>query len=480
MDTIRDHAVDTIQQQTNATPPDLPYDPAMEPIPVKERVAYGLGDLASNLAFTAASTFILFYYTDFAGIAPAAAGMIILLAKLFDGGSDILFGVLVDRTKSKHGKARPWLLWMAIPFAVTLVLAFSVPDIGDTGKQIYAFLTYTLMMAGAYTAINIPYGVMGALMTQDPQQRSLLNIFRMSMALIGGLIVNALTMVLVQAFGNDGRAWQITFTIYAVIGMILFYICFKGTKERVKPAENSQEKKQDVPVKTGMIALIKNKYWVILLVVGLLMFIGQGAMGAGLYFFQYVVGNVQLFGLSMMASLFAMLIALAVFSAPLLKKYGKRNTVIVGSVINLIGCVIIAVNSTNLVVVMTGVVIKGLGMGFMTSCFFAMVADTIEYGEYQSGIRTEGLTYSSSSFGGKVGAGLGAGLVGLVLSMGGYIAGADTQTDSALLSITFLYVWLPLITSITTILLMLPYKLDQEYAQIIAHLRNKSSIESES
>lgn len=183
----------------------------VEKISISEKIAYGGGDLASNLILVLAGTYVTFFYTDTLGLNAGIVGMIMMVSRLFDGISDIVMGFIVDKTKSKHGKARPWLLWLALPIAISLVLMFAVPNLGDTGKYIYVAITYNLVTTVLYTAINIPYGAMTALMTRDQDQRMSINVFRMLMAQIGSLLINAFTLPIVNALGGTGnkKAWVI-------------------------------------------------------------------------------------------------------------------------------------------------------------------------------------------------------------------------------------------------------------------------------
>lgn len=439
-------------------------------ISLGEKFGYGIGDLASNLVFSAIGTFMTFFYTDVAGITAAAIGTMMLISRIFDGGSDIAMGFIIDRTKSKHGKARPWILRMAVPFGVTAVLLFSVPDFSPTGKIIYAFITYNLMSTIIYTAINVPYGVMNSLITQDQYQRSVLNIFRMVLAMVGMLLVNALTIPLVKAFGDGEAGWQKTFMLFGGISTVLFLITFGTTKERVKPADN--DAKKDVPFKDGMKALKTNYPWMILVVLCVFVFIGQGLFGSFIYYAQYILGSDGHVSLMMMAMVIPMIVGM-IAMAPFIKKFGKRNVAMGGSIIAIIGQIVMLTAPTDLTTILIGMAIKGVAFGPLAGTMFAMVADTIEYGEWKSGVRTEGLVYSAASFGTKVGAGLGVALIGWTLSAGGYVGGAEVQTESALSAIKMLFLYVPIVIAVVQFTLLAFYKLDKQYPQIVEELHNR-------
>ena len=442
-------------------------------ISFKEKLGYGVGDLASNLIFAAVSSFLLFYYTDVVGVSAAAVGTIILFSRLFDGFTDIGMGAIVDKTKTRHGKARPWLLWMAIPYAIAAFLLFSVPELGPVAILVYIAITYNLIHL-IYTAINIPYGVLNSLITQDQYQRSTLNIFRMFMALAGTVIIIFFTIPMVELLGGGKQGWQFTFTIFAVIAAILFLITFLSTKERVQAATASGESHK-VPLKVGFKALMKNKYWMLMVVFATVTYAAMG-LGGGLniYYAQYILGNPALVGPLGFAGLFPMMIGI-LFVAPIIKKLGKRNAIIAGTVLGALGTVLILINPTSWTLVLIGSIIRGIGGVPLVASIFAMLADTIEYGEWKSGIRTEGLVYSAGSFGTKVGMGLGAAAMGWALSYGGYIGGAAEQSASAITTITALFIYVPLVFAAIQILLLSFYKLDKEYPTILKELQERKS-----
>lgn len=445
--------------------------PAGSSIAFKEKFGYGLGDLASNLIFGAVAMFLLFYYTDVAGASAAAVGTIILFSRFLDGFTDIGMGAIVDKTRSKHGKARPWLLWMAIPYTISAIMLFTVPDLGPVGMLIYIAITYNLVHI-IYTAINIPYGVLNARMTQDSYQRATLNIFRMFLALVANIIIMFFTLPLVEMFGGGKTGWTVTFTIFGVAAGIIFLITFMTTKERVTAVNMDQAK---VPTMTGVKALFKNKYWALMVVFALVSYTGLGLNGGlGVYYAQYILENPALVGPLGFAGLFPALIGL-LFVAPIIKKYGKRNSMIFGLLLGLIGTVVILIDPTNVALVLTGSIIRGIGGVPFAGSFFAMLADTIEYGEWKTGVRTEGLVYSAGSFGTKVGMGLGAAIMGWCLTLGGYVGGLTEQSDSAISMITFLFVWIPAIIAVIQLVILVFYKLDKQYPQILADLHARKN-----
>lgn len=445
-------------------------------IRVGERVAYAGSDLGFNLVFVAIGTYLTFFYTEVAGIPATTVGTIFLAARLLDGFWDLLIGVLMEKFHSRFGKARPWLLYLAIPYGVSAALLFTAPNFGGTGKVIYAFVTYMLSAVIIYTAMNVPYGVLNALITKDQAQRGLLNTYRMIGAYAGALTVAALTMPLVNATGGGAGSWTLAFGLYGVIAASLFFITFKFCTERVGAAQQSAPgaepavPAQPFRVGPGVRSLLRNKYWLMLVLFGVLLFTAYSLMGIYPYYAKYTLGNENL---STMMFTFRTLIEFGgVFLAlPFIKRIGKRNITLAGCLAIIAGQCTIALAPTSLPVVLTGLGIAGVGVGGMFAVLFAMIGDTIEYEEWRSGIRAEGLVYAGATFGQKMGGAVGGMAVGWFLGFGGYLEGdSASQPASALHMIDFVFIWLPLVFAVPMALVMVFYRLDKEYPQIISDL----------
>lgn len=416
-----------------------------EKITVGEKIAYGGGDLASNLILVLTSTFVTFFYTDALGLNAGIIGTIMLFSRVFDGVSDMLMGFVMDQVKSKRGKARCWLYWLAIPIALATVLVFLVPNIGDTGKYIFVIITYNLVTTFLYTMINIPYGALTSLMTRDQNQRTVINIFRMFMAQVGSLIINAFTLPLINAVGGstEQKSWIIVSVMYGILAAALFFICYAKTEERVTISSEQEEK---ISFGESFKLIMKNNYW--LLIVGVWVFtalsMGIG-MSVGTYYAKYVLGNENLAGFLTSIALIPTLVCMP-FVAPLSQKYGKRN------------------------------VVKGVGSAALTGTLFAMVADTIEYGQWKTGKRVEGMLYSSTTFGAQIGAGVGMAVSMGILGAAGYVGTAAVQTESAMSAITGLYLYAPIPFMIALPILYYFYKLDKIYPQVMEDLEKRENV----
>lgn len=442
-----------------------------------ERFSYGCGDFGCNIIYTAMSAFLLFYYTDYAGVSALAVGTIMMVSRVFDGCSDIIMGVIVDRTRSRFGKARPWLLRMCVPFAVSGVLLFSVPvSWAAAPKLVYVFITYNLVSTVIYTAINVPYSALNALMTQDPYERSVLSIFRNLLATAGTLTINTFTLPLVERFGNTPSAWTKTFCVFGLLSIAAFMINFLGTRERVKPAAAKKgENAADVPFKEGIKALFHNKYWIMMTGMLALFFLMYSVNGGSTVFYaKDILGNKDL--VALINGIFNVVQIVGMFFiAMLVKRLGKRNVFSIGLVLDIIGMLILNFSGGAMGVIVISSVIRGLGNACGGATMWAMVSDTIDYGEWKTGYRTEGLVNSACSFGYKIGNGIGSALLGLILEVGGYMGQAAVQPASALTSIKVCFVWIPIGIYVAGLVIMRFYRLDSEFAGIIEDLKKRGT-----
>ena len=426
-----------------------------------ERFAYGCGDFGCNIIYTAMSAFLLFYYTDYAGVSAMAVGTIMMISRV------------VDRTHSRFGKARPWILRMCIPFAISGVLMFSVPaSWSSTPKLVYVFITYNLVSTVIYTAINVPYSALNALMTQDPYERSVLSIFRNLLATAGTLTINTFTLPLVEYFGNNASAWTKTFVVFGFVSIAAFLCTFFGTKERVRANEAGEQKvEENVPFVTGIKALFQNKYWIMMtgmLALFFLMYSVNG--GATVYYAKDILGDKNL--VSTINGIFNIVQILGMFFiAMLVKKFGKRNVFSLGLILDIIGMLVLNFSGGSMPIIVVSSVIRGIGNACGGATMWAMVSDTINYGEWKTGYRTEGLVNSACSFGYKIGNGIGSALLGVILEVGGYVGNAAAQTASALTSIKICFVWIPIAVYVCGLIIMKFYHLDKEFDGILADLK---------
>ncbi|WP_018922659.1 MFS transporter [Salsuginibacillus kocurii] len=430
----------------------------------REMWAYGVGSFGIFAVWSLMSSFLTYYYTDVVGITAGAVGTLMLLARLFDGVTDLGMGSVVDKTKSKYGKARPWLLWLTIPLGIATVLLFSVPDIGATGAIIYAYVSYIGFVL-IYTAVSIPYKTLLGVMTQHQHSRSISNIYAAVFILSGNLLVVAFTQPLAAAIG-----WSALAFIYGLLIVITLYITFFKVKERAATAAHKTEIEK-VPVKIGFQALVKNKFWLIITLYCATFYTTIGlTQGAAMYYAQYIIGNVDYFPLIGIASALPMLIGVF-FIKPFVRRWGKRNVAMTGALIFIIGQCIKLADPYSLLLFLSGHVLVGIGLMPAIALTFAMINDTIEYGEWKTGVRTEGLVNSGTSVGIKVGTGIGLALIGWLLGFGGYVGGSPEQSTLALQMILALNLYIPLALGLVKMILLYLFKVDHNYPDILADLQ---------
>ncbi|SDY14817.1 glycoside/pentoside/hexuronide:cation symporter, GPH family [Evansella caseinilytica] len=442
---------------------------------MREKFTYGFGNLGANLLITTANTFIIYFYTEVVGIAVATVGTLLLVARIFDGITDVGMGIIVDKTKSKHGKSRPWLLWMAVPYGLAIIMLFSSPEFGDTGKVIYAFITYVFALSIVYTATTVPYNAMIGTLSQHQKDRGHLSIFRTAFGFTGALAVSMMTLPIVSFFGDGKKGWMITAVIYGVVASLLFILVFKSTKERVMPVASAiAGQKQKMPLTQSLKTLVKNKYWLIVIVVMLVTFINSGLSGVNVYYAQYILGNPNLVG-AMGFAQFLPIIGMMLFMGPIMKRFSNRDVCIGGMIISILSSFVIMIDPANMTIVMIGLALRGIGGAPLLVAGYAMLADTVEYGEWKTGIRNEGMTFSAATFGEKVGTGIGGMLLGTLMGLGGYVGGQAVQSATALSSIKAVFIYVPIVAGVIAVILLTFYKLDKIYPQIIAELQQQKS-----
>lgn len=440
-------------------------------VSLREKICYGLGDSACNVVYGLCSTLLTFFYTDYVGVSAAVVGIIFLITRLFDGVSDIIMGFITDRTKSKYGKARPWILWMSVPYAVTFVLLFFVPANASVMVQaIYIFVTYNLVNTVVYTALNLPYSTMASLITRDQKSRTSTQAIRIFCGPMGKMVVTISTIPLVQAFGNTQRSWIIVSCIFAVAALILLLVCFFNIEERVV-IEAAQSQK--ISVGQNLKALFSNQYWAICL--GLWGFMVMMSTVSGTittYYCKYLLGNEALYSPIYAAELIAQSVLVLIVPHFVLR-FGKRNLTLGGILLVVVAQLVWMSNPLSVPVAMVSAVIRGLGVAPLWACVFPMIADCAEFGQWKTHVRQDGMIFSAASVGSKLGGGLASAGIGLLMSSVGYNGLAAVQSAEALAMIQAICMYAPIVFSAIIVVLCLMYKLDKLYPQVIADLKKR-------
>jgi len=430
---------------------------------IKEKVGYGLGDTASHFVWDMVGFWLLFFYTDVYGISAAAAGTIMLIARFWDMAIDPVIGVVSDRTNTRWGKFRPYILFGAVPYAVLAVLTFTTPDFGEVGKIIYAGATYVLLMT-AYAFINLPYSALGAVMTDDTYERAGLNTYRFIAGFGGQFIVTGLALTLAEFFGGGDKAqgFQYTLFLFAALSLIFFFITFKTTRERVQPPKDQKNS-----IKEDVKNLFNNKAWVILAIVGIVSFVMFAMQNAAIaYYFKYYLGrenNVQLFNV---IGTVALIVALPL-SKPLAKRFGNKRVFIGSSLISGLFFMLIYLPGVNdLTTIYVFNIIAKMAYAPAVPLLWTMIADAADFGEWKTGRRATGLYFSAAVFAQKAGWGIGAAVAGWILAISQFVPNVE-QTDTAITGIKLLVSVIPGILYMSCALFMLFYKIDAKTTDLM-------------
>lgn len=422
------------------------------------RIGFASADLASNLVWQMISLYLLFFYTNVMGLGAAAVATMFLITKIIDGVTDIIVGFLIDKTKTRMGKSRPWILGGAIPFGITLILCFSVPDISESAKLIYSYITYSLLSL-AYTIVNIPLGSLLPALTEDPVERTNLVTTRMFFATIGSTIVAAFTLPMVNLFGqgNDAIGFKIVAIIFAVISVILFFFSVANTRE-ISTLTNEGK----VSIVKNLAGMMKCKIFWVNNIVAFFMF-GGGIIGSAslTYYFLYVVQNPMLASIS--ATLLTVVGLLGNVMPPFLIKYmSKKNGIILGSLVSAIGIFIIFLGGTSVAIQVIGIIIYGIGNGLRSTLIFAISPDAIDYCTRKIGSNVAGAFSAMTGFCVKVAAAIASSLVASLLAIGNYDATLEVQPQSAINMITVAFIFIPILCSIITIVAMMFYNVEED------------------
>jgi glycoside/pentoside/hexuronide:cation symporter, GPH family len=431
----------------------------------KEKTGYALGDTASNLFWM---TFVFFgnlFYTDVFGLAPASMATLFFVTRILDTVFDPIVGMVADRTTTRWGKFRPYLLWFVVPFGVCGTLAFITPPFGPSGKLIYAYITYGLIGL-VYSAINLPYSALMGVISPSSEERTKVSSFRFIGAYSAGLVVSLCTMYLVSAFGgkNQQLGFAMTVGLYALLGMVMWVICFATTKERVVPKASNSSFVRDLG------DVVTNVPWLVLFVLGIatLSYVSI-RNGCFAYYFKYYVGDQTVLGMKFSAN--SMLGAFFVVGslstllgtslvAPIAKRIGKRQLYII--MMGLTSVVTIAfyfLRPEDVVPMFVLQILANVIMGPSAALVYAMYADASDYSEWKTGRRSTGLVFAASSFAQKMGWTVGGAVTGIILTAFGYQAGA-VQSEGSITGLKLLVSFIPAVGSVIATVLPLLYSLD--------------------
>jgi len=438
------------------------------------KVGYGSGDIAGNCVYALLTAFMMLYLTDYVGLSMGIVSTLIAASKIFDGVTDFFFGRMIDKTNTRMGKARPWMLWPYIGCAITLVACFSIPTSwGQTAQYIFFFLSYTLLNAVFFTANNIAYASLTALITKNTSERVQIGSLRFIFAFATKIVIEAVTIFAVTWLGGGVAGWRAIAIIYAVIGLITNTISVFSVKELPEADEELEEERREEHQLTFLQSfkfLLKNKYYVIICSSYILTQLYASVIGMGTYYAKYILGNEEIFSTLSLAINITMVVALTVLPVVIKKLGGMYKLNILGYLIAVAGRigVMVAAYMGSLPLMLAFTALATVGIAPLQGDLNALIACCSEYTTLTTGHRLEGMMYSCSSLGIKVGGALGTAISGWLLAAAGYIKNAAVQVPSAVNMLNFLYLWMPIILCAAVAFLLVFLRVEKANEIILA------------
>lgn len=434
----------------------------------KDTAGYALGGLGLNIGIAGVMTYLTFFYTEYMLIPAASVSLIMLGTKIIDAITDIMVGAMIDRTNTKWGKIRPWLLWFAIPGCVCISAMYYVPEtFTTTGRIWYAFITYNLVSFFYQTCLQLPMFALVTVLTPDPKKKLRINKVYGIMTSLAGVVINLFAKQVMEMFGGGASGYFRYFSTLAAIGCVLIMICFFLTKERTDYVVKAK-----VPFWAGIKAYAKNVYAIMLTFGAVFTSCVTSCWSACAYYCLYYLDGKVAAG-SIMSLMWGGIAIGTIVCAPLVKDLAKGKACGLGYLIQVFGSVLLAFAPRSITMAWVSTFFRAFAAGPGSGAQGALMADIVDYGEWKTGLRTEGLIASGRNFGTKLGNALGAALVARVLAWGGYVSGAAEQSASAIRSIGIAFIYMPMIFSTgLAIMFLLIGRVEKIAPQIREDLRN--------
>ncbi len=434
-------------------------------LPWREKLSYGIADMGFNFYWTNVSTFLLIFYTDVFGLTAGAAASMMFIIKIVNAFTDPIIGAAADRTSTRWGKFRPYLMWGALPLAGAAVLTYTTPDLSDNGKLVWAYATYLLMMV-CYTCINIPYNALSGVMSGDPQQRSSINGLRFIFAFAGSTLVTAATPWLVKTLGQGDaqRGWQLTMVIWGIAAACLFAVTFFNTRERIAPPPGQKN-----DVMQDIRDLTRNGPWVVLFFLALIIMVTITLRGTtAAYYFKYYVGRPDLIASFIPAYMIAASIGAAL--TPVMTRFidKKHLMIILMSLTTVFSCGFFFIPKDEVALMYVLQVAMGFVLGPKSPLAFSMYADTADYNEWRTGRRATGMTFAAATFSQKLGTAVAVAVIGSIFTALGYVPNA-TQSAGSQEGIVWLMSFIPALFSLMAVVCMCFYNLDGKKLAQVQH-----------
>lgn len=442
------------------------------------KVGYGSGDVAGNCVYALLTAFMMIYLTDTVGLSMGIVSTLIAVSKIFDGVSDFFFGRMIDKTKTKMGKARPWMLWPYIGCAVCLVACFAIPTSwSEISQYVFFFIAYTLLNAVFFTANNIAYASLTALITKSTNERVQLGSFRFIFAFGTKIFIEAVTIFAVKWLGGGAIGWRNIAIIYAIIGLIVNTISVFSVKELPEADEGMEEERKEEHKLTFLQSfkiLLKNKYYLVICATYILTQIYASLIGIGTYYTKYILGNKDIFSTISLAINITMVVALIVLPMVIEKMRGMYKLNMIGYIIAAVGRVgvMLAGYAGNVPLMLVFTAVSTLGIAPLQGNMNALIASCSEYTTLTTGHRLDGMMYSCSSLGIKIGGAFGTAICGWLLDATGFVENV-TQNAATTGMLQFLYLWAPIIICVLVFGLLYFLKVENANKKLLDARENK-------
>ncbi|OZG65040.1 MFS transporter [Bifidobacterium eulemuris] len=426
------------------------------------KFAFGMGDFWTSIGNIAMATYLTMFYTDVVHLSASMVASMLLVVRLAVAFWDLTVGILVDQTSTRWGKARPWMLFGGIAYGVAFLFLFVDPFGDSLAGVVYAWVVYSVVNI-AYSTVNVSYASLTSLLTRDSDEKTQLNIFRMTLANVAAMLVYVLAMPVINLFGGESLGWSVFFGVIAVMIPFGYWFTFANTKERAVPAGGGVDRR---PVGDHFRALARNKYWWLTLGLNFSLWIYNGiANGMAAYIAKYVLGNSNLTSVIGLATVVPLIVGLP-FAGPLVARFGKRNSSLAGLALVAAGSLLVFVDPTSLWVFFVSIIVRMVGIVPMNAALNAMSGDVVEYGEWKTGVRSDGIVFSSSSFSMKVAMGVSSAAIAWILGVSGYDGTATVQARATVDAMVNTFAWIPFAMVAVMAVLLLCYDLDGRLAGI--------------
>lgn len=439
-------------------------------------ISYGIGGVGLDFPFVIVSALLTYFYTNVVGVNMAAVGTVFLICKIFDGISDIVFGDMLSHTQTRWGKCRPWLLRIIVAAPLSVFLLFTVPNASDIVKLVYIFVTYNLSNTVMFTIYALTYNSMNSVLTRDQKGRETLSVTRQVFCFIGQIILNGISLPLMEKFGNTQTAWVTMIGVYSLLNVICLFINFWGCRE-IDPLAVGEDKpdikQEKLPFIKEFGAVVTDKYWwMVFLVWTFLTFYQTMNSMAATYYSQYMLGSVSLVGRLNTAENTVMMVGVLI--APmLLKKFTRRQLGLAGIILAIAAQALVIACPEDITMLMVAGGLRGLGVAPLQALTFALLSDVVEHVQWRTHIRTEGLVFAASSFGMKIASGIGTAIISFMYSTSGFDGTLATQSASAMAMIKHMYFFCAPVCCAIILAAFLFYHLDKEYPAIMEELKQR-------